>query len=231
LEVVQLMYNAHPAAVQIVAEVGTATVLQAAIYQNDAELIDFVLDKYPDACKIADRVCRRLPFHTAVLRGHGNLTILERLYAVYPEAISTLILGGNLILHRLLLKFHVWNDITAFERSLRFLLKHHPEATIHCNDDKEHYIGGMSPFLIADELDFPDQFKRLILIAEAMLQSTQAVYLKRLLAALNYQARRGALSLLYANDINIPIVSSTMIWRLLRDCGEPGIMKTIVMLL
>jgi hypothetical protein len=224
LELVQMIYNALPAAIHYRASREYATVLHAAACRCEVELFDFIFDKRgPTVCSIIDGHLGYLPFHCAVMSQHANVKILERLYDAYPAAIGTPIGDGDYILHELIYDYPNWSDDDIdFESTLHFLLKRNPEAV---HNEVGHY--GSTVYEVADSEDLEGPLRRLLLLAAVPRDPDYGIEL----ADLNYQGRRSALSLLFAPDIEIPGDGSTLIWRLLRDCGEPGIMKTIVMLL
>jgi ankyrin repeat protein len=201
VELVQMVHDAHPAASALTSPYGTP--LHCAATNGSLEVVEYLYSLYPAAAKVTTAdggTC--LHFAT-----NNSLAVLKKVYSYYPEAITMKSTScGMLPLHQLIVYKHgnvgpTMSTITSTEtlEMLRFLLSRNPDAA-RVKDIRSH--------------QFPHQgllYHRKTEVAQRLiLRAAPEVEPKRL-RSLNYNARRGALYLLFAADISPPSMATSTI--------------------
>ena len=171
------------------------------------EVVEFLLQRCPELARIPDSD-GKLPLHTAC--EWGSINEIEPTYAAYPEAIKMFTNTGVLPLHYALANE---SSILSSEQklhSVRFLLRHYPEAA---NLRDEHFDDSDGPIRDDDEYYF-DEYERMRFTPYQMSRFVSGPEVQRILLRarpeadlqqyrkLNYEARRQLMFLAFAACTN-----------------------------
>jgi hypothetical protein len=190
LELLKIVYEAYPAALQVNVPC-RGTPLHYAAMSGDVEKVDFLYNLYPEAISQAADESDEFPLHFAV---QGSVACLRKIYEYYPQAIR---LNQSYPLHSLAYNLAFFPVPKDYLDMLRFLLKYCPEAAAAKD------FMGFTPHQHFRRLECITSHR--LLLRAAPRKNRKALHL------LNYEARRGALYLLFAAELPslVPIAISS----------------------
>jgi ankyrin repeat protein len=196
LDMLKLTYEAYPEAVKYWSG-GFGTPLHQAVLDNSVEKMEYLHSLYPEAARMVNDEKETL-LHIAV---SNSFDVVKRALSYFPEAIQMKSgARGFLPLHKLaerkmsstetgrLCSILSGSTNSDALENLRLLLKHYPQAAkIYSDDDRRPY-----ECLPKDNTELA---QRLILRAAPAVNPFEC-------HRLNYEARRGALYLLFAAELS-----------------------------
>ncbi len=94
---VQALIDKYPYALQEKDDFGWLPLHVAIIFSASYEVLELLINEYPDAARVGDDEIGSLPLHYAAER--ASVAVVQLLISVYPDAVETDNCEGNLPVH------------------------------------------------------------------------------------------------------------------------------------